>query len=193
MTSIAVMRACGLLVTGAAGCEWVRRYDPKAHITPPTIVVHSSNHTPSYTKYVPYAVVGAGLLYFGTRRPYVTARQFTTACHALQSQVTAVSGALTRVKTIVLEKFGVVETRLNDIERTVLTKTAEIKRDVAHVETVLARMGAQVDTIEGQTAASVTGIELLCGVVASSLNNTLHDKPATAQRLQNHVARVKDK
>ena len=58
---------------------------------------------------------------------------------------------LVRVKDCVLEKFGIVEKKLDDIERTLLSKTAEIRRDLANVETMLADMKGKVDKIESRT------------------------------------------
>ena len=188
MVSVAALRAC--VACGACGVLGTAWYATQPAPRPPrasrpthTVVVHP----PSYGKYVPYVAVGVGVLYFGLRSPYVTAHQFKTTCGALRAQVSTVSEALGKVRSLVLQRFGVVESRLDDIERTLLTKTAEIKRDVAHVETMLARMGAQVSTIETQTASSSSGVKLLCDVVARSLDNTLSDKVAVAKRLYGMV------
>ena len=191
MVSIAAMRACAACgACGVLGTAWYAtqpapRASRASRASRPThtVVVHP----PSYGKYVPYVAVGVGLLYFGLRSPYVTAHQFKTTCGALRSQVSTVSAALDKVRSLVLQRFGVVESRLDDIERTLLTKTAEIKRDVAHVETMLARMGGQVSTIETQTASSSSGVKMLCDVVARSLDNTLSDKVAVAKRLYGMV------
>lgn len=182
MASVALMRACGVLITGAAGYEWIRSTQHTQHTPTHTLVVHPQ-HT--FAKYIPYVVASGGLLYFGLRTPYVTTRQFKTTCDALQTQIASVTNTLHNVKKIVLARFTRVDTRLDDIERTVLAKTAELKRDLAHLETLVARLGGQITLIQSQTNTSSAGVKLLCGVVASSLDNTLTDKLATAKRLHN--------
>ena len=190
---MAILRSCSFIASGVAGCELYRRYDgtltlPVLSVTsppsPPTVIVNHSND--QYTKYIPLGILGAGLLYMLGGRNYVNTQQFKKAYHALQTQVTGVSKALVNVKTKVLEKFGIVETRLDDIERTVLSKSAEIKRDVAHVETMLVSMGEKVDKIDNQTKRSATGIDLLCSVVAENLANTLQNKDEVIEHLNKH-------
>ena len=184
MTSLAIMRAAGLLVTGVVGCEFVRRYDPPSIPTPTMpIVINSTPASRNYTQYAPFAIAGAGFVYFFGSQTYVTSQQFQKTYQALQTQVSTVSTVLGKVKTKVLEKFGIVEARLDDIERTVLLKTADIKRDVATVETMLAQMSGKVDKIDVQTRQCAEGVGLLCSVVADNLNNTLHNKSTAVHNL----------
>ena len=187
MNSAVLMRAGGVLLTGAAGYECIRRTATYATHSA-TLPTHSAPHRlPSVSLTHVGWVAAAGLLYVGFRTPYVTARQFQTTCDALQTQITTVSNALGKVKHIVLTRFKHVDTRLDDIERTVLTKTAEIKRDIAHLETLVAKMGGQITDIQSHTDNAANGVQLLCHVVASSLDNTLVDKQATADRLHKHA------
>jgi len=96
-------------------------------------------------------IVGFGLISWKYKSYYITSEQFFRAYNTLQNQVIDISKMLVRAKTRVFEKFGVVEKRLDDIERTLLTKTAEIRRDLATVETMIANMDKKVDKIEEQT------------------------------------------
>ncbi len=189
MTTIAVLRSCSLIASGAAGYEIYRRCDgplptftPPPMLTTPTVVVNHSNE--QYTKYIPLGILGAGLLYMVGGRHYVSSQQFKKAYNALQTQVTDLSNALVNVKQKVLEKFGIVEKRLDDVERTILTKTAEIKRDVANVETMLASMSSKVDKIDHQTEKSAAGVRLLCDTVAGNLGNTLENKEKIIEELK---------
>jgi hypothetical protein len=191
MTSMAILRSCSFIASGVAGCELYRRYDgtltlPLLSVTsppsPPTVIVNHSNE--QYTKYLPLGILGAGLLYMVGGRHYVSSQQFKKAYNALQTQVTDLSKALVNVKQKVLEKFGIVEKRLDDVERTILTKTAEIKRDVANVETMLASMSSKVDKIDHQTEKSAIGVRLLCDTVAGNLGNTLQNKEKIIEELK---------
>ena len=192
MTTIAVLRAAGLLVTGAAGCEFIRRYDthiPASLPVPPVMPIVVNPEPKNAMKYAPIGMLGVGMLYF-FYPSYVTAQQFRSTYQALQSQVSTISSALSKVKTRVLEKFGVVEARLDDVERTVLQKTAEIRRDVANVETLLANMDKKVDKIDIQTRQCADGVGMLCGVVADNLNNSLENKTDTANALTIHAKKI---
>jgi len=188
---MAILRSCSFIASGVAGCELYRRYDgtltlPVLSVTsppsPPTVIVNHSNE--QYTKYIPLGILGAGLLYMIGGRHYVSSQQFKKAYNALQTQVTDLSKALVNVKQKVLEKFGIVEKRLDDVERTILTKTAEIKRDVANVETMLVAMSTKVDKIDNQTEKSATDIRFLCDAVAGNLGNTLQNKEKIIQELK---------
>lgn len=189
MTTIAILRSFSLIASGVAGYEIYRRYDgpmpsfetsPK--LTTPTVIVNHSIE--SFTKYVPIGIFGTGVLYFLGTRNYVTSHQFKKAYNAIQTQVTDLSKTLVNVKKKVLEKFGLVEKRLDDVERTILTKTAEIKRDVANVETMLAAMSQKVDKIDVQTEKSANGVRLLCDTVAGNLQNTLQNKEDIIEELK---------
>lgn len=188
---MAILRSCSFIASGVAGCELYRRYDgtltlPVLSVTsppsPPTVIVNHSNE--QYTKYIPLGILGAGLLYMIGGRHYVSSQQFKKAYNALQTQVTDLSKALVNVKQKVLEKFGIVEKRLDDVERTILTKTAEIKRDVANVETMLVAISTKVDKIDDQTEKSAIGVRLLCDTVAGNLGNTLQNKEKIIEELK---------
>lgn len=190
MTTIAVLRAAGLLVTGAASCEFIRRYDaPIPSLPVPMMPIIVNPEPKNVMQYAPLGLVGVGMLYF-FRPSYVTAQQFKSTYQALQTQVSTISSALGKVKTRVLEKFGVVEARLDEVERTVLQKTAEIRRDVANVESMLAAMRGKVDKIEVQTRQCADGVGMLCGVVADNLNNSLENKSNTARALTKHAKTI---
>ena len=190
MTTIAVLRAAGLLVTGAASCEIIRRYDaPIPSLPAPMMPIIVNPEPKNVMQYAPLGLVGVGILYF-FRPSYVTAQQFKSTYQALQTQVSTISSALGKVKTRVLEKFGVVEARLDEVERTVLQKTAEIRRDVANVESMLAAMRGKVDKIEVQTRQCADGVGMLCGVVADNLNNSLENKTDTARALTTHAKKI---
>ena len=191
MTSIAVLRAAGLLVTGAAGCEILRRYDAPLPTSLPTpmmpIIVNPEQK--NMIQYAPLGIVGVGILYF-FRPSYVTARQFSSTYKALQTQVTTLSSALGKVKSCVLGKFGVVEARLDEVERNVLQRTAEIRRDVANVESMIAQINGKVDKIDVQTRQCADGVSMLCGVVANTLNGSLENKVGIANALTSHAKKV---
>ena len=191
MTTIAVLRAAGLLVTGAAGCEIMRRYDAPLPTSLPTpmmpIIVNPE--TKNMIQYAPLGIVGVGILYL-FRPSYVTARQFNSTYQALQTQVTTLSSALSKVKSCVLGKFGIVEARLDEVERNVLQRTAEIRRDVANVESMIAQMSGKVDKIDVQTRQCADGVGMLCGVVANTLNDSLENKPDTAKALTSHAKKI---
>lgn len=190
MTTIAVLRAAGLLVTGAASCEIIRRYDaPIPSLPAPMMPIIVNPEPKNVMQYAPLGLVGVGMLYF-FYPSYVTAQQFKSTYQALQTQVSTISSALGNVKTRVLEKFGVVEARLDEVERTVLQKTAEIRRDVANVESMLAAMRGKVDKIEVQTRQCADGVGMLCGVVADNLNNSLENKTDTARALTTHAKKI---
>lgn len=188
---MAILRSCSFIASGVAGCELYRRYDgtltlPVLSVTsppsPPTVIVNHSNE--QYTKYIPLGILGVGLLYMIGGRNYVSSQQFKKAYVALQTQVTDLSATLVNVKQQVFEKFGIVEKRLDDVERIILTKTAEIKRDVANVETMLVAMSTKVDKIDNQTEKSATDIRFLCDAVAGNLGNTLQNKEKIIQELK---------
>mgnify|MGYP006081565607 CR=1 FL=1 len=189
MTSIAILRSCSLFASGVVGYEIYRRcgsplpmFTPSPILTPPTVIVNHSNE--QYTKYIPLGILGVGLLYMIGGRNYVSSQQFKKAYVALQTQVTDLSATLVNVKQQVFEKFGIVEKRLDDVERIILTKTAEIKRDVANVETMLVAMSTKVDKIDNQTEKSATDIRFLCDAVAGNLGNTLQNKEKIIQELK---------
>ena len=140
-------------------------------------------------QYAPLGIVGVGILYF-FRPSYVTARQFNSTYQALQTQVTTLSSALSKVKSCVLGKFGVVEARLDEVERNILQRTAEIRRDVANVESMIAKMSGKVDKIDVQTRQCADGVGMLCGVVANTLNDSLENKKDTARALTSHATKL---
>ena len=182
MTSLAILRAAGLLCTGAAGCELVRHYD-KPPVPPMLPLVVNPLPPTSYTPYVPLAALGTGIAYYFWGYSYITREQFQKTSLAIQTQVATVSSTLSAVKTKILQRFGIVEKRLDSIENLILAKTAAIRQDLATVERFLAEMGTKVDAIDNNTRACARGVGTLCDVVASNLNNTLTDKPKTAALL----------
>ena len=191
MTSHAILRSLGIFISGVVGTEAYSRYN-KLHLSShtlkpkgPTVVVVDSQDNTNYFPMRNIALLGTvGAICWTFFPTNVSRIQFKKAVAALTTQIQTVSGSLAKVKQKVLERFGVVEHKLDEIERTILSKTASIKKDIATIETMICSLDQKVSDIHTQTTFSARGMAMLCGIVSQSLDNTLENRQTAIDDLK---------
>ena len=124
----------------------------KDHI--PTLTPKKTQFTlnPKYAAVAGTALVASA---WCLKNSSVTAGQFYQACSILQTQVNAVSGALVGLKNTMLERFSVVETKLDALKET----TQVINTNVEDVQESLEEVRTRVENIDTNTkfSSSVLG------------------------------------